>query len=637
MPQSGLVQKEVPGFLGVNLRQDRMDLADEELARAINVDLHTFPGVIVLRLGRTQQFSTALTEVIIRRLAKINGRRYRVAETSVYRDQTKILAGLSSNLITTIIPFRPLNDDTEWAFIADDALMRKDDGTDTRIWGIAAPTTAPILAIGPAGGLGTGNYSVRYTFVRKTKAGKVAHESNPSLTSDVVDPATGHIVASNFEDTSDSQVTHLRFYRTLVGQTDHLLESEIPFGSEAFGYAFSWEANEQDGDNEFKFTQGALSSTYEVCFLWEKNHLESAFITTNSLPISTTSALAWILSIADTALGAAVETDNDPPPNASWAVSYNEHIFFMRDAANPHYLWFSKRFRPESVPLAQFLEIGNPSDPLQCAVSGYGLCAVFSRLTKYRVTGNSVSGFVSTEAKDHRGTPAPLAAIGTPKGILFVARDGIFITSCDAQDSDITGKILPLFVNEVVNDMLPINWDEAKRQSAGYYKNRYYLGYSEANAVFPNRIAVYSFDTQRWYFYDHPMSSLFVEEDIDKFTAGGQDGFVYFLEDGSTDGTSDISMNVETKNYYGEQKTTRKLFLLLKVDADTLGDALSVDFFVDNALKHTASITGTRTKKLLPLPEKLMGYSWRIRFRYTGSKRIKIYAVAAFWLPLSAS
>src|SRR3990167_5371341 len=101
MPLQARVGQELRGFLGVNLRRDR-----------------------------------------------INSTRYQVAGRSVYRDQTKILDGLlSATLFTTLMPFRPLNDDTLWAFLADDGIMRKDDGTTIRRWGLAVPAAAPVAAI----------------------------------------------------------------------------------------------------------------------------------------------------------------------------------------------------------------------------------------------------------------------------------------------------------------------------------------------------------------------------------------------------------------------------------------------------------------------------------------------------------
>ena len=107
MPRPGMIQQEIPQFLGVNLREERMDLADEELAKCINADLHLSPGTIVLRLGRTAQNSSALSDLIIRRITKANSTNYRIAGAKIYRGDTLLVdpsgVDLSSNLITLVV------------------------------------------------------------------------------------------------------------------------------------------------------------------------------------------------------------------------------------------------------------------------------------------------------------------------------------------------------------------------------------------------------------------------------------------------------------------------------------------------------------------------------------------------------
>src|SRR3990167_6873278 len=97
-----LVPESVTGFIGVNLRRDRLSISDGEVARAINADFHTVLGAAILRLGKRAQTAATLGNVV-RGLAKINDRelRHRIVGRSVYRDDT--LVGdtiLSANLVT---------------------------------------------------------------------------------------------------------------------------------------------------------------------------------------------------------------------------------------------------------------------------------------------------------------------------------------------------------------------------------------------------------------------------------------------------------------------------------------------------------------------------------------------------------
>jgi hypothetical protein len=575
-PVVGHDRQEVHGFLGVNLRKERVSLADQELATAINADLHSQPGVVVLRLGRTKQFAAALADLTIRRLARINSVRYQVAANAVYRNQSQILTGLSTNAFTTLMPFRPLNDTVIWACIADDAIMRKDDGTTTRIWGIAAPSATPAVAAGGAGNL-TGSYKVKVTYVRKVGS-SVAHESNPSPASAAQSLTSQQLSISGLTASSDAQVTHKRIYRTVAGGATYLYDQEI--------------AN------------------------------------------ATTTATS---SQADSALGAAVEENNDVPPVASWAVDWNEQAWLCRDAVNPHYLWRSKRFRPESWPALNYMEIGNADDAVQCAVPLIGLLAVLKRRTKFRVLGTEAAGYVAQEALSQRGTPAPAAAIPTERGIIFPARDGVWLSNLIAADQELSARIAPLFYNETVNGISPINWDAAATMAAAAYKGRYYLALPTGSATVPNLLAVFSWLTEHWYFYDHPVRSLLVEEDNDDLTAGFTDGLVYVLEDGSDDAGASVALDVETKDYFGGSINTRKLFLWIKVDADTQGEAITLELFIDGVLKRTVSFTSARGKGLIALPEACLGYTWRIRVRYTGKQRVRVYGAEAIWLPLEAA
>jgi len=573
MPRTDLVKQEATRFLGVNLRQDRMDLADEEVAKAVNADFNTTVGTILLRLGKTKQFTSSLSDLVIRFLAKINSKRYQVAGQSLYRDQAVIINGLlSSDLKTTVIPYRPLNDTSIWAFIADGSLMRKDDGTNTYNWGIAAPTATPGVAAGGGTGL-TGSYKVKFTYIRKTGS-SVAHESSPSPASATQTLANQDLSITGMTASGDAQVTHKRVYRTVSGGALYLFDQEI----------------------------------------------------TNATTTATSTQ-------ADSALGSAVENDNDVPTNNTWAAEYNETIFLLGNSANPQFLYFSKRLRPESVP--NHIEIGNADDPLLCAISISGVLGVFTRLTKYRVTGNASSGYVPFQHLSRRGTPSPYAAIATEYGIVFPAKDGVYSTNLMGPDIQIADNILPLFIGETVNGLSPINWTQAAKFRGTAFKNKYYFSYASGSSAQPDKVAVYSHDTKKWYFFDMPVTAMMIEEDIDDLVTGSTDGFVYVLEDGSTDAGSNIALDVETKDFFGQVPHGRKLFFFFRVDANVPSGTLNAGFYIDGSLKRTASITGNRTKLLLRLPDEAMGYQWRINFTYTGSGRVAIYGCAAIWLPLS--
>ena len=583
MPQANLKEQFAPQFLGVNLRNDRARIEDTEMASAINADFHTLPGGIQSRNGRQKQFTTALTGGIVRYLYRnrTNARRYQIVGRNLYRNQISIFSSLSTNLITTAFQARPLNELTTFTYFADDAFMRKDDGTTLGLWGISPPGTAPTAAAG-AGGL-TGSYQCRYTWA-KLVAGVIVSESSPSPASAAVALSGGGLSMTNLNPSPDPQVTHIVLYRTLAG-----------------GSVF--------------YRETTISNTTSTS----------------------------VLAVADVTMAANIplETDNSIPPLASWATHWKETAWLCRETANPHYLRFSRRFRPDTFPADNFLELGNPDDPLMCAYPGGEAMAAFSRLTKYRVVGNQESGFAFAEAVSHRGTPSPFGVTYYSGGLVFVARDGIFVTDLSGPDFQLAEDILPLFFAQPVNGFNPINWDAANTIRLAYFKDRVYFAYPSGGNVLPDTVAVLSMKTKKWYFYQYPtaITSFLIEEDQDRLTAGDSVGFVYTIERGYGDDTTTVPLTVETKDYMGEDSAIRrKIFHFFRVDADVpVGETLTATFFVDGVTQRTVTIIGARTKTLAALPESSVGFQWRVKLAYTGSQQVKVYGVDAVWIALEAA
>lgn len=563
---------------GVNLREDRVLIANTDLAKAINADLNIAPGSIVLRLGRTKlNPSQQLTDLQIRRQTLINGHRYQIAGQSIYRDFTRIANGvLSSNLSTNFQGYQPQADTQLWAFIADDNIMQKDNGTQLVPWTIAPPIVAPTAAVTGSGSL-TGAYQVLYSYARKTSAGALAAESLPGPASLTVNPSSQVIAVSGIVPSNDPQVTHCRLYRTLAG------------------------------GSLFQFDQDIVNGT--------------------------TTATS---SQADSSLGVSYSlTQNTAPPLASCVALWNETLWLTHDNLHPTYLWYSNRFNPEQFPPSNFLSIGDASDPLQYAVAYGGLLGVFSLNTKYRIIGNAVSGYHAEESMSRRGTAAFTATIPTEFGVVFVSKDGVWRTDFSSPDQQLSQAIYPLFLGDSVNGLDPINWNASNTFRAGRYKNRYYLAYASGSNTVPDKVMVYSWDTQKWTFYDHPLTGIYYEELNNQLLGGGQDGYVYILENGSSDGGTAISLDCETKDFPGPSKDILKIFQFMKIDADTKGDTLTCQLYVDDTLKTTQTFSSNgRTVKLLPVAAGCLGHHWRIKFTYTGTNRIRIYAPAMLFVPL---
>lgn len=480
----------------------------------------------------------------------------------------------------------------------------------------------------------------------------------------------------NIQDPLDLQVNGFGFYRTVVDgviplkvQTKHIGGRSVSFPSVEFAITAPWEASDCTNEElvpvwanptQFTFSPDTSPTACTSSNSWEIDPFQhagnddaSGFRVTQPWELDFLDGylarefiqkhITWAFSstMEDDALGSEVEYDNDVPLGNHLVASFQEHVFAAGDPNNPHYLYFSKRFRPESFPAENFIEIGTANDPLSSLVTIAGLMGVFSRDTKYRVSGNATTGFTTYEAFSHRGSRATKSVAPSDKGIIFVANDGIWLTNLIAQDSKISGKIESLFTGDTVSDEEPINQDAMDQVAGTFYKSKYYFVAPTGERTVPNRLFIYSFDSEEWAVYDIGGGSMVYEPDTDALVLGGDDGFVSILETGVTDDGTAISAEVRTKDFQGGSYNTNNLFLYLKIDCEVSdGVTLNTELYVDDELKHTITISSTdgRVNDLHGLPEGTFGTRWRTRMTFDDDKgETKLYGVAAVFIPLAAS
>ncbi len=560
------------GFLGVNLRTDRLNMQDGDVVRAINADFHTMPGSILRRKGFTRIFGFP-TGVRISQLWKISGALYASQGDTLYRDSTALVSsGMAGH--TSLVPYQPLNDPGTWVFVANAGVggtVKADLASSTvRNWGISPPTAAPTIAAGAAGSI-SGAYRAVYTYARVVGSA-IAHESDPSPVPSAAISLLSQQLNVAVVASSDPQVTHIRIYRTAASGTSYFFDQQVANAS------------------------ATIASTQ-----------------------------------ADTALGTEVESDNEVPPDASWAGLFQDHVFLCGVADTPNGLFYSKRFRPESFPTDQYLLIGPPTDPLLAGVPSAAFLGVFTRTTKYRVFGNDVSGFNYLEAMSTRGTLAAHTITPVSQGALFIARDGIFATSFVAADTELSQAIQSLFFGETRNGYAPIDFNELGVMALAEYKRRWYFSYQDTAGA--RMLAVYSQDTGKWYFYQLPVRALFDDEATDQLLMGADSGDVYTLETGTSDNGTAIALTVELPLRTGGERFRQKRFAWVRTDIDTAGDTVHVDIYVDERLVQTLTITGARQRRLHRLPNAL-GYTYHCVVRATGD--CTIHAIQVLGQPWEA-
>lgn len=355
------------------------------LAAAKNLRLDR-KGMARTRNG-SKRLSTALSAAPTFAL-EARGVRYAFAGPGVYRNETLISS--ESTGTWSAIRYNAFNDLTEQTFAANGVERLRIDGSSVYEWGIAAPSTVPGLEAGTGSAL-TGTYYACYTYSRKVGS-VVVCESNPS------NAAWIYLSAKSIKVTpaqpTDTQVTHIRIYRTLAGGQVYYHDQDI-----------------------------AVGTTY--------------------LDSSTT----------DGNLGTEVSNDHDRPPSGISKILgpiYNGLVF----GCVGNKLYWCAAQQPEYWPATQYVEVGSLQLPIRSLINYTGQLYALTDNQIWFIQGTGANLFHPISLQANTGCPSWYGAIGIEgHGIYHVGADGIYCYT-GGRDTKITQATLdPLFRGESVGDM----------------------------------------------------------------------------------------------------------------------------------------------------------------------------------------
>lgn len=215
------------------------------------------------------KINTTAIDTAIWLIEEQGGSRFTFAGTQIYENESSIATGLTSAQWSAI-KYNAYNDTTDNIFALNGTDRKRIQSSVAYEWGLAAPTTAPTLGSGSKSGL-TGQYNAKYTYVRKVGSAIVS-ESNPSDAATTAAVLENQSLTVNVTQPTDSQVTHIRLYRTLAGGATYFLDSEIAVGvNNAFGYSESFEADDAYiAGTGIKFTTEDTTNGTENTYSWEE-------------------------------------------------------------------------------------------------------------------------------------------------------------------------------------------------------------------------------------------------------------------------------------------------------------------------------------------------------------------------------
>ena len=225
-------------------------------------------GKAKTRDGSAKLNATAI-ETAIWWIEEQGGSRFSFAGDKIYEDESSIATGLT-DAQWAAIKYNAFNDTSDNIFALNGTDRKRIEGSTVYEWGLTAPAVAPTLAVGQGIGL-TGQYNAKYTYVRKVGSAIVT-ESNASPAADNSVVLTDQSLEVSVTQPTDTQVTHIRLYRTLADGATYFLDSEIAANlTLAYGYSESFEAVDAyiAGDG-YKFTIEDTTNGTENTYTWEE-------------------------------------------------------------------------------------------------------------------------------------------------------------------------------------------------------------------------------------------------------------------------------------------------------------------------------------------------------------------------------
>lgn len=252
--------------------------------------------------------------------------------------------------------------------------------------------------------------------------------------------------------------------------------------------------------------------------------------------ISDNSTLTYEDAIADGSLGATWSTSGKSdltPPIGKFVNIHKESVFIANNPTYNSNIYWSYPFRKDIFNAADYEPIReNDGDEITCLMNQSGVVVICKT--------NSIMKLITLSADDTQwqvlgpystvGCQAPYSVDDTPKGIVYVSKDGIYIF--DGKSSQLISDI----VTKDLNDML---WTSRENIAGKYFKNEYQVAYTSVESGGSINNSVLVLDMQRdAYEIDDKEINVFAI-----FGSGTDEGTLY---SGSSDTDGGILAHTET-------------------------------------------------------------------------------------------
>src|SRR6185437_15476938 len=286
------------------------------------------------------------------------------------------------------------------------------------------------------------------------------------------------------------------------------------------------------------------------------------------------------------------------------AAAYNR-MWLAGDPNNPHILYYSNLYAPESFGVQNFIEVGVPSEPIMALVFFRGVLFVFTTATVYYIV--AVGAHIPDPVKTgvSHGLAASFAWVATEAVVYYLGVDGVYAFT--GADSNYTSEPVEwIFQNRNLGPIAPLLLLAEGALENGilaspvmtYHQHEMYLAFTDIKGV--RKRLIYHDVYQRWRPDDNHATAMLFEEDTGNLVIAvaddvgnvyqdrlGDMDFVGFPGGGGKEINAPINFRLQSALTDNGAAKAFKVYNEFTLDADTGGNPVIPTLLTDSGATST--------------------------------------------------
>lgn len=264
--------------------------------------------------------------------------------------------------------------------------------------------------------------------------------------------------------------------------------------------------------------------------------------------------------------------------------------WFAGDPNNPDIIYYSSVDNVEAVPSQNFVEVGNPNDPVTGIFEFRGQVFAFTLSTVWQLQGANFASLVPSPLRTaaKHGMVVPFAFVETESEIWYLSQDGIY-AFVGAASSYASEPIEWLWRSQANGPVVPADPTQAASTSFAYFDNEVFISYRGLDAL--RHRLVWSQIYKRWRNDDATALDMLVERDTNKLLYSDTTGLIFqdrvgFYDDGGWVSGAQVvapfSLAIQTPALDQSLPKNPKVYNEITFDIDTVGLALEASLIFDD-------------------------------------------------------